>query len=129
MKYYWGVDWFVKVAGYGTSLSDEDYEKMRTQALEKYRESLAEKFSGETIYVYADGEERKYVNDEWLEKYGVSKANRLLVDDEKINDYYILASDYLNSSQYVRFKCVLCNDSSKRIIEIRYRNTHPYKGF
>ena len=128
IKYYWGIDWFVEIAGYGTSLSDEDYEKLRAQALEDYRKrSLDGNFPEKTLYLYTNGEEREYVNDEWLKKYDVSKANELLADDEEIKDYYILAYDYTDNGRSVYFQCMLCNDLSKRIIEIDYRdmNAHP----
>ena len=131
IKYYWGIDFFIETAGYGTSLSDEDFEKARTQALEKYsgERSIGEKDSQEALYVYADGEEKEYVYDEWLKnewlkKYVMNKVNELLEGDEEINDYYILAYNYLDSN-YVRFQCMLCNDSSKRVIELSYWNRNP----
>ncbi len=129
IKYYWGIDSFVEIAGYGTSLSDEDYEKMRTQALERYRErSLAGNFPEKTLCLYTNGKEREYVNDEWLKKYDVSKANELLADDEEIKDYYILVYDYIDDGRSVYFKCMLCNDASKRVIEIDYSDMHAHPG-
>lgn len=117
IKYYWGVDRFVKVAGYGTSLSDEDYENVKLETIKRYKEAY-EGHVGVTLYLYSESVEKDWVQEEWLEKYNIEEAEELLLKDDKIEDYYILSYEYTDSDRITYFSCMLCNDSSKRIIEI-----------
>ena len=117
IKYYWGVDWFVTVAGYGASLSDEDYEDIKQQTIISYQENF-KRFSGVTLY-YSETGEKNELQKAWLEDYNIEETERLFLENEEIEDYYILAYAYNDSRDSVTyFNSMLCNDSSKRIVEI-----------
>ncbi len=52
IKYYWGVDRFGTVAGYGTSLSDEEYEDEKLETIKQYQEAY-KGHAGTTLYLYS----------------------------------------------------------------------------
>lgn len=116
-EYYWGIHWFIEEAGYGTALSDEDYESVKLETIKSYQETY-EGTAGVTLYVYSESDEKEWVQEEWLEKYNIEETEELLGKDEAIEDYYVLAFRYTDSDRITYTNCMLCNDSSKRIIEI-----------
>lgn len=116
-KYYWGVDWFVTVAGYGTSLSDEDYEDEKLETIKQYQEAY-EGHAGTTLYLSSESDTKEWIQEEWLEKYNIEETEELLCEDDDIGDYYVLAYRYTDSDHITYFNCMLCNDSSRRIMEI-----------
>lgn len=119
IKYYWGVDMFINVAGYGISLSDEAYKEVKLETIKRYQERYDKVgYSGETLYLYSESVEKDWVEEEWLEAYYIEDAKSLVQNDEEMNDYYILAYDYTDSGRITYFTCMLCNDSAKRMIEI-----------
>lgn len=115
-KYYWGVDRFVTVAGYGTSLSDEDYENEKLEIIKQYQEAYAG-HAGTALYLNSEAVSKEWVQEEWLEKYNIEETEELLWKDD-ISDYYVLAYRYTDSDRITYFNCMLCNDSSQRIMEI-----------
>lgn len=130
-KYYWGIRWFVELAGYGISLSDEDYESMKLDTIKRYQEEYGEQV-GVTVYLYSESDEKEWICEGWLEKYNIEGMEELLLKDDEIGDYYVLAFRYTDSDRITYFNSMLCNDSSKRIIEIscidrnaRVRNNKP----
>ncbi len=116
-KYYWGVNWFVTVSGYGTALSDEDYEDIKSEAIKRYQEAY-DGHSGVNLYLYSESVEKAWVQEDWLEQYNIEETKKLLGKDDKISNYYVLSYEYTDSDHITYFTCMLCNDSSKRIIEV-----------
>lgn len=117
VEYYWGIDWFVEVAGYGTSLSEEDYENVKLETLARYQEAY-EGHTRTNLYLYSESVEKAWTQEEWLEKYNIEETKELLLQDDEIDDYYVLTYSYTDSDRITYFNCMLCNDSSKRVIEI-----------
>ncbi len=131
VMYYWGQDLFVRVAGYGISLSDEAYEQMKRESLERYAaEHVAE---SEILYVYDESNEKMELQMEWIKKYNIDYVRGLLYENENLEDFYILAYDYTDNDTFSYFTCMLCNDADKRIIEAScndmYNPGHVEKAF
>ncbi|MCM1112924.1 MAG: hypothetical protein NC399_06675 [Muribaculum sp.] len=66
IKYYWGQDRFVRVAGYGISLPSEAYEQMKQESTERYQANPA--FESTDAYVWRKGDDKNDVQIEWLKK-------------------------------------------------------------
>lgn len=126
-KYYWGVDWFVTVAGYDTSLSDEDYEDEKLETISQYQEAY-ERHAGTALYLYSESDAKEWIQEEWLEKYNIEETEELLCEDDDIGDYYILAYRYTDSGSITYFNCMLCNDSSGRIVEVSCTDRNAKAG-
>ncbi len=124
-KYYWGVDRFVTVAGYSTTLSDEDYEACKSDAIKQYQDEYKE-WSNTEWYLYSEDNDKEWVQEEWLDGYSIEETEELLYKNEDISDYYILAFRYSNKDGPIAyFYCMLCNDSSGRIIEVSCVDRNP----
>lgn len=123
-KYYWSVNRFVHVFGYGVTLSDEDYEEMKAEAIERYRSNFGTSgpTSSKTFYLDTESTDKIWVQEEWLDFHGIEEAEYLLLENESIGDYYILVYNYINNDSDNHLSCILCNDSSQRIIEMDHRN-------
>lgn len=123
-KYYWGVNRFVHVFGYGVTLSDKDYEEMKAEAIERFQAHFgtAEPTPRTTFYFDTESTDRIWVQEEWLDLHGIEEAEYLLLENESIGNYYILVYDYIDNDSNNYLSCVFCNDSSKRIIEMGHSN-------
>ncbi|MBR1930879.1 MAG: hypothetical protein IJ833_05310 [Lachnospiraceae bacterium] len=115
LKYYWSVDRFVEVACYGVTLSEEEYQREKTESVGRYA-IWAE--GAEESYFY-DGQEKK-VEVDWLLQYNIEEMENLLWEDA-IEDYQILSFYYFGGDR-TYFCCEMCNDANNRMIEIFRRN-------
>lgn len=75
------------------------------------------------FYQY-DKKEVQYVQEDVLAKNGITFLKYLLLEGEKIEDfYYVVVRRTEGTHEY--YTCVLANDTNNRIMEVSYRNTNP----
>ena len=121
IKYYYHVEWFQYLSGFSVSLSDDDYKQFIESYIEKsYNDSheLSKYF-----YLYNENDVQ-YAEEDVLVKNGITFTNRLLLENEEMEDfYYIFAERMEGIHEY--YTCVLANDTNNRIMVLSFRNTNP----
>lgn len=128
-KYYWSIDRFVDISGYGATMSNKDYEEMKEDAIERYNEETVLYFSGQTLYINSKEDVSIAVTEDWIKECCIEDVENLLLKEENPEDYYILAYEFSRDSEHSNsFSCVLCKDSTDRIIEIYRRNKNVVPG-
>lgn len=121
IKYYYHVEWFQYLSGFSVSLSDDDYKQFIESCIEKnYNDSYE---LSKYFYLYNEND-IQYAEEDILVKNGITCCNRLLLENEEIEDfYYIFVERIENTHEY--YTCVLANDTNNRIMELSFRNTNP----
>ncbi|MDE5781254.1 MAG: hypothetical protein K2I03_07215, partial [Lachnospiraceae bacterium] len=57
-------------------------------------------------------------------KNGITFCNRLLLKNEKIEDFYYIYAERVESI-HEYYVCALANDSDNRIMVLSFKNTNP----
>ena len=123
LKYYYHVEWFQYLSGFSVSLSDDDYKQMIENCIEEYQYYNNSYEFVKYFYQY-DKKEVQYVQEDVLAKNGITFLKYLLLEGEKIEDfYYVVVRRTESTHEY--YTCVLANDTNNRIMEVSYRNTNP----
>ena len=126
-EYYIGNRYFVRINGYGTSVSEMEYEQFKEEMLQRYRYQYDElgEMPTQYIYLYDDNETIKWITTDYTTKYDINELEELILADEKMGDYYILTSYEYNGGPINYYNWVLCNDVNCRIIEISKTDRNP----
>lgn len=127
VKYYWGNRLFVRIGGYGAGLSSDEYRQAKEDALERYQNEYnsREPLDTEIYYFYDQEQDKQWITEEYIELHDIEELYSLILDDEEINDYYVIVSyDYVGGPVNY-YNCVLCNDKSCRMIEIIRTDRNP----
>ena len=127
IKYYWGNRNFVRVGGYGISLSDEEYILAKLEALQRYQQQFNkhDAISTEELFLGGDEADRKWLTEEHVAQYDIKEIKALILNEEEQSDYYVVASYVYNGGPINYYSCVFCNDKSRRIIEMTVTNRNP----
>ena len=128
IKCYWGVRWFVKLNGYGVTLPPKDYEQYKKVVLQKYKDQY-EGFGTErdTLVAFGDDVKLDYLSSDFFEEHDIAELELLLLANEKIEDYSIVALFDAYGGKVTYFECVICNDKTSRIIELSRMNRNAQK--
>lgn len=126
LKYYYHIEWFQYLSGFSVSLSEDDYEQMIKSCVKEYQDYDNSYDFVKYFYVY-DENEIQYAQEDVLEKNGITFFEHLLLEGEKLEDFYCIAVRKVES-QHEYYNCVLANDTKNRIMEVSFRNTNPQYG-
>lgn len=123
IKYYYHVEWFKYLSGFSVSLSNDDYKQFIESCVEEHESNNTSNESVKYFYLYNENAVQ-YAEEDVLVKNGITFCNRLLLENEKIEDfYYVVTKKVEGTHEYC--SCVLANDSNNRIVELSFANTNP----
>lgn len=127
IKYYWGNRNFVRIGGYGVCLSSDEYEQTKEEAIQRYQYqyNLSNVLPDEKLYVYDGEQDIKWVTEEYMVFCDIEELELLILAEEQITDYYVLASYNFCGDPINYWDCVLCNDKTGRMIEITKTDRTP----
>lgn len=123
IKYYYHVEWFQYLSGFSVSLSNDDYKWFVESCVEEYQSNHISIESEKCFYLYKENDVQ-YAKEDVLVENGITFYNRLLLENEKIEDFYYIFVERVEST-HEYYTCVLANDTNNRIMELSFRNTNP----
>ncbi|MBQ8281007.1 MAG: hypothetical protein IJZ25_01225 [Lachnospiraceae bacterium] len=122
-RYYWYKGGFVDKAGYHTKLSQDDYESMKTDTLQRYNDynnSYTVDF-----YRYDAHDIKVSVQASVLEENGIDFWKEILPESSDLSDYYFLTYVERKGVYQIAYYCMICNDATNEIIEFSSREFNP----
>lgn len=86
---------------------------------------MTDALSTEELYLYDEGQDAKWVTEEYVTFYDIEELESLIWAGEQVTDYYVIASYVYCGGPINYYDCVLCNDKSGRMIEITKTDRNP----
>lgn len=123
IKYYYHVEWFQYLSGFSVSLSNDDYKRFIESCVEEHQSNNISNESVKYFYLYNENDVQ-YAEEDVLVKNGITFCDRLLLENEKIEDFYYVVTERIEGT-HEYYSCVLANDSDNRIVELSFANTNP----
>lgn len=123
IKYYYHSEWFQHLSGFSASLSDADYKQFIESCIEEHQ---ADNISYEFVkyfYLYNENDVQ-HAEKDTLVKNDITFCNRLLLNNEKIEDFYYIYAEKIESTHEFYY-CILASDSDNRIMVLSFINKNP----
>ncbi|MDE6253044.1 MAG: hypothetical protein K2M78_10480 [Lachnospiraceae bacterium] len=123
IKYYYHSEWFQYLSGFSVSLSNDDYKQYIESCIEEHQSDTISNESEKYLYLYNEND-IQYAEEDVLVKNDITFCNRLLLKNEKIEDFYYIYGEKVESTHEF-YDCVLANDSDNRIMVLSFINKNP----
>ena len=123
IKYYYHSEWFQYLSGFSVSLSNDDYKQYIESCIEEHQSDNISYDFVKYFYLYNEND-IQYAEEDVLVKNDITFCNRLLLKNEKIEDFYYIYGEKVESTHEF-YDCVLANDSDNRIMVLSFINKNP----